>query len=185
MTKKLRNGTAKAPLGKGQRLARKTLAETLAERRVAGLGLNLNSMALLSNIHRTSSALRSHFESAVLAKAELHWSSFVTLWCLWIFGEMETRDLAEEASVAKSTLSGILNALEERKLVRRRTNEAERRLVIVSLTPAGAKLITGLFARFNQEETRVVAGLSQPQIKAAITALRGILATIGEMDGKA
>jgi len=48
----------------------------------------------------------------VLTEANLHWSAFVTLWCLWIYGELETRKLALEAGVAKSTLSGILNTLE-------------------------------------------------------------------------
>jgi DNA-binding MarR family transcriptional regulator len=107
----------------------------------------------------------------------------VTLWCLWIYGELETRRLAMEAGVAKSTLSSILNMLEGRKLVRRRTNELERRLVIVNLTSSGAELISALFPKFNAEETRVVARLSQKQITAATDAIRIILATINEIDG--
>lgn len=162
--------------------SRKTLAEKLAERRVAGLGIDLTSMALLSNIHRASTALRLHFERSVLREADLHWSAFVALWCLWIYGDMETRHLAEEASVAKSTLSGILNMLEARGLVARRANEAERRLVIVALTKAGSRLITGLFARFNEEETRIVAALSKQQIVRSIETLRAILATVAALD---
>ena len=117
----------------------KPLAEVLGEKRVAGLRINLDSMALVSNIHRASGFIRDHFERAVLKEADLHWSAFVTLWCLWIYGELETRRLAAEAGVAKSTLSSILNMLEGRKLVRRRANELERRLVIVNLTATGAE----------------------------------------------
>lgn len=163
-------------------LAVKPLAELLGEKRVAGLRINLDSMALVSNIHRASATIREHFERSVLTEADLHWSAFVTLWCLWIYGELETRRLAHEAGVAKSTLSGILNALESRKLVRRRTNEAERRLVIVNLTASGTALISGLFPKFNAEETRVVSGLTPKQIKAATDAIRVILATIHEID---
>lgn len=164
-------------------LAVKPLAELLGEQRVAGLRvINLDSMALVSNIHRASATIRDHFERSVLTEADLHWSAFVTLWCLWIYGELETRRLAHEAGVAKSTLSGILNSLEARKLVRRRTNEAERRLVIVNLTASGTSLISGLFPKFNAEETRIVAGLSPKQIKAATEAIRVILATIQEID---
>jgi DNA-binding MarR family transcriptional regulator len=165
------------------RRSRKPLAELLGERRVAGLGINLHSMALVSNIHRASGFIRQHFERCVLKEPDLHWSAFVVLWCLWIFGELETRRLAVEAGVAKSTLSSILNMLEERKLVRRRTNELERRLVIVNLTAAGTELISKLFPKFNAEETRIVAKLTSKQMDSATDAIRLILATIGEMDG--
>lgn len=161
----------------------KPLAEVLGEKRVAGLRVNLESMALVSNIHRASGFIRDHFERAILKDADLHWSAFVTLWCLWIYGELETRRLAAEAGVAKSTLSSILNMLEERKLVRRRTNEMERRLVIVNLTASGAEVISGLFPKFNAEETRIVERLSPKQIQAATDAIRLILATIIELDG--
>lgn len=162
---------------------KKPLAEVLGERKVAGLQVNLDSMALVSNIHRASAAIRDHFERFVLTEADLHWSAFVTLWCLWIYGELETRKLAIEAGVAKSTLSGILNTLETRKLVRRRTNEAERRLVIVNLTTSGNTLISSLFPRFNGEETRIVGGLPSKQRQTATDALRSIIATIDEIDG--
>ncbi|MDY0873734.1 MarR family winged helix-turn-helix transcriptional regulator [Dongia rigui] len=159
------------------------MAEVLGEKRVAGLRVNLESMALVSNIHRASGFIRDHFERAILKDADLHWSAFVTLWCLWIYGELETRRLAAEAGVAKSTLSSILNMLEARKLVRRRTNELERRLVIVNLTASGAEVISGLFPKFNAEETRIVERLSPKQIQAATEAIRLILATIIELDG--
>src|SRR4051812_13265128 len=162
---------------------KKPLAEVLGEKRVASLRVNLDSMALVSNIHRASALIREHFERCVLTDADLHWSAFVTLWCLWIYGELETRKLAVEAGVAKSTLSGILNTLEARKLVRRRANEAERRLVIVNLTPAGTTLITSLFPRFNAEETRIVGGLSGKRMQAATDVLRAILSTIDDIDG--
>jgi DNA-binding MarR family transcriptional regulator len=161
----------------------KPLQEVLGEKRVAGLRINLDSMALVSNIHRASMFIRDHFERTVLEEAELHWSAFVTLWCLWIYGELETRRLAVEAGIAKSTLSSILNMLEGRKLVRRRTNELERRLVIVNLTAQGAELIASIFPKFNAEETRIVARLGPRQMQAATDAIRIILATINDLDG--
>jgi DNA-binding MarR family transcriptional regulator len=162
--------------------AKKPLAEILGEQKVAGLRINLQSMALISNIHRASGLIRQHFERTVLEDAGLHWSAFVTLWCLWIYGDLETRRLAAETGVAKSTLSSILNMLEDRKLIRRRANEEERRLVIVNLTAAGAELISALFPKFNSEETRIAARLTTKQMSAATDAIRTILATIAELD---
>jgi DNA-binding MarR family transcriptional regulator len=183
-TKKTKPTKTLATLTTG-RTGGKPLQEILGERRVAGLRINLDSMALVSNIHRASMFIRDHFERTVLEEAELHWSAFVTLWCLWIYGELETRRLAIEAGIAKSTLSSILNMLEGRKLVRRRTNELERRLVIVNLTAQGAELIASIFPKFNAEETRIVERLSPRQMQAATDAIRIILATITDLDGLA
>src|SRR5262249_56842464 len=102
-------------------------------------------MALVSNIHRAAGIIRDHFERAVLEDADLHWSAFVTLWCLWIYGDLETRRLAAEAGIAKSTLSSILNMLEGRKLIRRPTNELERRPVVLDLTGTGGRMNGGAF----------------------------------------
>jgi DNA-binding MarR family transcriptional regulator len=168
--------------GAARKKAKKPLAEILGEQKVAGLRINLQSMALISNIHRASGLIRQHFERTVLEEAGLHWSAFVTLWCLWIYGDLETRRLAAETGVAKSTLSSILNMLEDRKLIRRRANEEERRLVIVNLTAAGAELISALFPKFNSEETRIAARLTTKQMSAATDAIRTILATIAELD---
>jgi DNA-binding MarR family transcriptional regulator len=178
-----RQPTQEAPVvATARKKAKKPLAEILGEQKVAGLRINLQSMALISNIHRASGLIRQHFERTVLEEAGLHWSAFVTLWCLWIYGELETRRLAVETGVAKSTLSSILNMLEDRKLIRRRANEEERRLVIVNLTAAGAELISALFPKFNSEETRIAARLTPKQMTAATDAIRTVLATIAELD---
>jgi DNA-binding MarR family transcriptional regulator len=177
-----RQSTQERSTAAARKKARKPLAEILGEQKVAGLRINLHSMALISNIHRASGLIRQHFERTVLEEAGLHWSAFVTLWCLWIYGELETRRLAVETGVAKSTLSSILNMLEDRKLIRRRANEEERRLVIVNLTAAGAELISALFPKFNSEETRIAARLTTKQMTAATDAIRTILATIAELD---
>lgn len=159
----------------------KPLAEVLGERRVAGLSINLESMALLSNIHRASLLIRHHFEKHVLSEADLYWSAFVALWCLWIYGDLETRRLANEMGVPKSTVSTVLKLLEGRGLVLRRRNERERRLVIATLTDTGQALISDLFPKFNAEETRIASGLSDEQIQTATTAIRMILLTIGDL----
>jgi len=94
------------------------LAEVLGEKRVAGLRVNLDSMAWSPTSTRLG-AIREHFERCVADRCRPalvgHRHPLVSL----IYGELETRKLAVEAGVAKNTLSGILNTLEGRKLVKR------------------------------------------------------------------
>lgn len=135
-------------------------------------------MPLVSDILRASNLIRIHLERTVLKDVDLHWSAFFALSCLAKHGELETRRLAGEVGVAKSTLSSILNMLESRKLIRRRTNEEEQRLVIVNLTAAGADLLDSLSPRFTFEENRVVSRLSTRETRTSADAIQKVLIAI-------
>lgn len=152
----------------------KSMAELLAERHVSGMALNLDAMATVSNIYRVSTRIRNHIEQGVLRDRDLTWTSFVTLWVLWIWGETQTRYLAEEVGISRSTLSGVLNTLERRGLVQRRPHETEGRLVLVSNTKAGQALMDELFPKFNAEESFIVEPLSADTLKRLASALRTV-----------
>ena len=60
-------------------------AERLIGAQMAGLDLDLLSMAAVSNIFRTATAVRKHMERAVLKSHSLSWSAFVILFVLRIW----------------------------------------------------------------------------------------------------
>lgn len=134
-----------------------TLAET--ERQVAerlgDLTLDYEAMAVVSNLFRAANAVRNHLERTVLAPADLTWTAFVVMWVVWIWDRVETRTIAAEGGFSKATLSGVLTTLESRDLVERSRSEVDGRLVEVTLTPAGRKLMRSLFPKFNAEERTV------------------------------
>ncbi len=134
-----------------------TLAETerQVEARLGGLTLDFEAMAVVSNLFRAANAVRNHLERSVLAPADLTWTAFVVLWVVWIWGRVETRTIAAEGGFSKATLSGVLTTLEGRGLVERTRSESDGRLVDVSLTPEGEKLMRGLFPKFNAEERAI------------------------------
>jgi DNA-binding MarR family transcriptional regulator len=150
-----------------------------AERKVleelGHLPLDFRAMAVVSNLFRASTAIRRTMESRVLARDRLSWTSFVVLWVLWVWGEMESRDLAAAVGVSKPTSSGVVGTLERRGLVRRRRNEADGRMVRISLTAAGRRAIEELFPRFNAEETALTAHLSPGQQERFASLLRSML----------
>lgn len=147
----------------------------------ADIDADIASFTVVSNIYRAATAVRRHMEARVLAPERLSWTAFVTLWVLWVWGEMEARHLAAEAGVTKGTLTGVLDTLERRGLVRRRRHEEDRRLLSVSLTDAGDQLLTRIFPAFNREEARV-AHLVDPQDRASVAAgLRDIVRNVGAL----
>ena len=100
---------------------------------------------------------------------------FVVLWAVWIWDDVETRHAAESAAISKATLTGVVKTLESRGLLTRRVSEADRRLVILELTPAGDALMRDLYPVFNAAESEVVAGLSDRSLKDLTRSLRLIV----------
>ena len=152
--------------------------ERAVAQRLEGLDVDMDSMAAVSNIYRAANGVRNHLERTVLAPHDLTWTSWVVLWVVWIWGELEARHVAEEAGIAKPTLSGVLGTLEGRGLVRRRQHPDDARRVLVSLTRRGAALMVDLFPRFNEEEGRVMASLSREETTALARSLRAVVATV-------
>ena len=154
-------------------------AEQDVQARLGGLGIDIDldfgSMAAVANVFRVASAARSHLERTVLAGVGLSFTAFTVMWVLWVWGEMESRELAIDAGVTKGTLTGVVGTLEGRGLVRRRRGDVDGRLVLVSATADGEALMSGLFARFNEGEGRVVAALDTSEREQLAHLLRKVL----------
>ena len=147
-----------------------TLAETerQVQARVGDLPLDFEAMAVCSNLFRAANAVRNHLERSVLAPADLTWTAFVVLWITWIWDRVETRVIAAEGGFSKATLSGVLTTLESRGLAERTRSEIDGRLVDVTLTPKGRKLMRSLFPKFNTEERAITRHLDDLSDAAAV-----------------
>ena len=158
--------------------------DVAARFRDAGIAheVDLTSTAAVANVFRVATAARNHLERSVLAAADLSFTAFTVLWVLWVWGETEFRGLARETGVAKGTLTGVLTTLEGRDLVTRRRHVRDRRLVLVSCTPAGEELMIELFPRFNDGESRLVSCLSPADTRRLAHLLRQVLRTIDDLD---
>ena len=154
-----------------------TLRETeqAVQRKLGDVPLRHDAMMAVSNIYRAAAAIRQHFESSVLREADLTWTSFVVLWVVWIWGDMETRHVAAEAGISKGTLTGVAKTLEGRGLMARVPHDTDGRLVVLRLTDKGQELMEQLFPRFNAEEAFVVEGLDLEQNRALAQLLASIV----------
>lgn len=153
-----------------------TLRETerQVDERLAGMQIDFQAMAITSNLFRAATSVRNHLERSVLAAHDLSWSAFVVLWVIWIWDEIETRDIASEAGFSKATLTGVLNTLEKRGLATRKRSSEDGRLVIVKLSPKGKKLMEQLFPLFNKQEQFVASAVEAAMQPAIAEALRKI-----------
>ena len=141
--------------------------------------LDFDSMLAISNIYRAAAAVRRRAEREVLARHNLSWGGFTILWVLWVWGQMETAQLASECDLAKGTLTGMVSTLEKQGLVTRERVAADRRRVTVTLTPAGLALIEDLFPSFNEYEASMSAGLDSAEKQELARLLRAVITNAG------
>ncbi len=148
--------------------------------RVAELPVDVDveAMAVIANVWRAAQEARAQLERRVLRPEGISWGGFSLLFNLWIAGPshpMETRELAASMGCARPSVSSLCDTLERDGLISRAGDTHDRRLVRVALTPAGHRLITGLFPRFNAGEAALVAGLDAKDRRQLVTLLRRLL----------
>jgi MarR family transcriptional regulator, organic hydroperoxide resistance regulator len=143
------------------------------------LPLDFRAMWAISNVFRSSTAIRRHLESEVLAPDRLSWTAFVGLWVLWVWGELEAAAFADAVGISRPTATGVLKTLEQRRWVRRRKDPGDGRRVVLSLTPSGRRKIEDLFPRFNREESRLASTLDPEAQTQLASMLRSLLRSLG------
>ncbi|MGA8038786.1 MAG: MarR family winged helix-turn-helix transcriptional regulator [Acidimicrobiia bacterium] len=157
-------------------------AEREIRHKLGGRPLDFEALLAVSNIYRAANAVRNRMERELLSGAGLSWGGFTILFVLWIWGDRETGELAEECGLAKGTLSGMLTTLEKSGLVERSRHPEDGRRVNVSLLQPGLDRIEALFPEFNQMEARFTARLSDQERRELARLLRTVTATADGVD---
>ena len=145
---------------------------------LGGLGLDFEAMRAISNIYLAANAVRNRVESAILKDVDLTWTAFVVLWVTWIWEEMEASALAAEVRLSKGTLSGVLTTLDARGLILRSTRPEDKRKVVVSLSPAGKRMMKRIFPKFNSEETLMLGALTSKEVTGLASSLHNVVKQI-------
>jgi len=152
-------------------------AERDIRRRLGDRPLDFEALLAVSNIYRAANAVRNRMERDVLSPAGLTWGGFTILFVLWIWGDRETGQLAEDCGLAKGTLSGMLTTLEKTNLVERSRHSEDGRRVLVTLRETGKETIESVFPEFNRYEAKFTADLDDDERLELARLLRRITAS--------
>lgn len=139
---------------------------------------DFEALLAVSNVFRAATAVRSHMEREVLARHQLGWSAFVVLFVLRVWGPKQSNELASEAGITGGTLTGVLNTLERRGLVKRAEHPTDGRRLVVSPTAKGRRTIDAIMPVFNQHEAIVTSGLTGDDRTQLARLLRTVLRTL-------
>lgn len=87
---------------------------------------------------------------------------------------MSFKELGEKTLITKGTLTGVVDRLEAQRLVRRSASAEDGRSMIVSLTPAGARLFDRAFVAHLDHLRQALGDLAPAQLQRIESALRGL-----------
>jgi len=153
------------------------MQERIETTHVKHLDVDVDAMAAISNISRVGLMFRNRAEKKLLDNHNLSFSGYTLLWVLWVFGKMESHQLAAECGIAKGTLTGIVSTLEKYGFAERKPHDSDGRRKFVELTHLGKVLMKRLFLQINSLEKEFVAELKKSEIADLSRLLRIILHT--------
>lgn len=93
-------------------------------------------------------------------------------------GPTPVNTIGQKISLSSSSITAAVDRLEDRGLVERGFSETDRRARIVSLTPAGKKLIAPAFRKHEQDLEDVAAVLTPAERRTLI----GLLKKLGKQE---
>ncbi|GLL08263.1 hypothetical protein GCM10017581_100240 [Dactylosporangium matsuzakiense] len=120
----------------------------------AGLALppgRLSATEAVLHLHRAANAVRQHAR------------------------RIETRHVAEQAGISKATLTGVVDTLSGRGLVKRTIHPDDGRLVVLQLTRGGHRLLRELLPESQNAEAYALSSLEPAELSRITAALRGLV----------
>lgn len=156
-----------------ERVAVETVSDAVPEADVDALRASFDLI-------RASTRLVQLLEAEVHRDAGWSMAGFRVMFCVWIAGELEPRDIARLSGLSRAAVSSVLNTLERDGLVARFRESEDRRLVTVRLTDDGARRLVDAYRRQNEVEQEFFGRLRPGDRRRLAATLAGLLASPSE-----
>ncbi len=134
----------------------------------------VNVFELVNKLHKKYEKL----QRDNIQKLELTPTQHFILRELWGSDERQFKDLAESCNCSRSTITGVIDTMERKKLVTRKSHPKDRRSMLVKLTEKGKKLksstppletmVNGCCAGIKQEEIESLGVLLEKLLNSLI-----------------
>lgn len=151
--------------------------EQMSSQAVASLSdsIDQGTFSAAFNLFRVSSRLLHDLEIEVHRPLGLSLAGFRVLFTVWVFGELEPRQIAALSGVTRAAVSGVLNTLERDGLAERSRDQADRRLVTVRLSQLGDQKVQDAYRAQNKREGVHFNSLSADELAVFSQIMRKLL----------
>ena len=97
---------------------------------------------------------------------------YAVLYCLWENDKKSPKEIAERLKLENSTISGILERMEKKGLIKRMISKEDRRFIQIMLTEKGAVLEKDVLAAVDKVNEEVMSVFSKEECENLKTQLR-------------
>lgn len=136
---------------------------------------DLTALRASFDLIRASTRLVQRLESQVHRNAGWSMAGFRVMFCVWVAGELEPRDIARLSGLSRAAVSSVLNTIERDGLVERTRESSDRRLVTVRLTHDGERRLVAAYAAQNTAERDFLDPLGEPEQRRLASDLARLL----------
>jgi len=99
-------------------------------------------------------------------------TEIIVLGHLFNYGPLTPREIADWLGFSTGATTGVIDRAERAGFVSRRANPADRRSVVVRLTPSGKRALGWIYDETNQYLAEALAGHSDDQLAELATVMR-------------
>ena len=131
----------------------------------------MNYLSLIRELVSTYQAFE-HYSTSHIKTMGLTMTQFDILETLGNQPPMTCKELGEKTLILKGTMTGVLERLETKKLIKKIPNECDGRSYKIGLTPAGEKLFQQAFPTHLKYLEEAFSKLSKKDLKQTVDALR-------------
>jgi DNA-binding MarR family transcriptional regulator len=112
---------------------------------------------------------------------ELTHGQIRALFTIDVRGEATAGELAKAADLSPASVSTMLDHLERDGIVERRRSDADRRVVVVTLTESGRALVADKRERWRARAAAALEGVSDEQLDAAADVMHRMAGMLDEL----
>lgn len=125
-----------------------------------GAPADVRALNTFIKLMRATNALGGSLSRALAEHADLTMSQFAVLEALLHLGPMSQGQICQKLLLSGSNITTVIDNLEKRELVHRQRRADDRRVIDVSLTNKGQRLIEGLFPSHARRITNLFSALT-------------------------
>ncbi len=131
--------------------------ENARARLVEAGGFDMDSFGASFVLFRLATQYLTFLERSIHRPRGISTAGFRVLFTLWVYDELEPRQMAKLSGVSTAAVSGVLRTLEGKGLIQKERSAADKRLVQVRLTPEGSAALVEMYHAQNEAETGLFA----------------------------
>ena len=143
-------------------------------------GTDTEALHTILLLHRASDVVVYDLESSVHRPAGWSFAGFRLMFVLWLAGAMPSGRLARLTGSSRAATSALAKTLEADGLVTRRSDENDRRAVVLDLSDAGRARLLAAFAEHHERERAWAGRLAEEERRTLIRLLEKLVAGTGD-----